>query len=183
MDGALLLPQVRPLQPGGRLAVLDPLDMVLHSAAHLFGEGEFDHGLRDLLDMDDLLLHFQASEPDFWLRLLARADALGLQVPLYHALVQVQRLFGTTPPPALAARVRALQPSAAARLLMGWALGQALQPMHPSCDTVASAAARFALYVRAHWIRMPAHLVLRHLLRKAWMRAFPNKDPDPTLTV
>jgi len=183
VNGALLLQRVRALPRGSRLAVLDPLDMVLHSAAHLFGEGEFDHGLRDLLDMDDLLLHFQISEPEFWPRLLQRAALLGLQVPLYHALAQVQRLFGTAPPPALAAAVQALQPNAVSRLAMGWALGQALQPMHPSCDTASTALARFGLYVRSHWIRMPAHLVVRHLLRKAWMRAFPPKDPDPTLTV
>ncbi|MES2714888.1 MAG: nucleotidyltransferase family protein [Pseudomonadota bacterium] len=183
VDGGLLLQHVRPLRPGSPLAVLQPLDMVLHSAAHLFGEGEFDHGLRDLLDMDDLLLHFQATEPDFWPRLLQRAAVLGLQVPLYHALMQVQRLFGTTPPPAVAAAVQALQPNAVARLAMGWALGQALQPMHPSCDTASTAVARFALYVRSHWIRMPAHLVLRHLLRKAWMQAFPPKDANPTLSV
>lgn len=183
VDGALLLSRVRPLQPGGRLAVLDPLDMVLHSAAHLFGEGEFDHGLRDLLDMDDLLLHFQATESDFWPRLLARATELGLQVPLYHALVQVQRLFGTQPPAAEAARVQALQPNILSRLAMGWALNLALRPVHPSCDTLASAVARFALYVRSHWIRMPFHLVVHHLMRKAWMRVFPPKDANPTLTV
>ena len=186
VDGARLLPRVQPLPPGlvaGRVAVLDLPDMVLHSAAHLFGEGEFDHGLRDLLDMDDLLLHGEASLPGFWALLMDRADALGLQVPLYHALAQVRRLFGTAPPPDLAARARALQPNAAARLSMGWALEQALRPMHPSCDTPASAVARFALYVRSHWIRMPAHLVLVHLVRKAWMRAFPPKDPNPTLTV
>ena len=183
VDGALLLAQCRPLRPGSRLAVLAPPDMVLHSAAHLFGEGEFDHGLRDLLDLDDLLLHFQATEPDFWPCLLARARELGLQVPLYHALVQVQRLFGTMPPPPVAAALRSLQPNALARWAMGWALGRALQPIHPACASPATSLARLALYVRSHWIRMPAHLVIRHLARKAWMRWFPPKDPDPTLSV
>jgi hypothetical protein len=183
VDGRLLLQQLRPMQPGSRLSVLCPLDMVLHSAAHLFGEGEFDHGLRDLLDMDDLLLHFQHTEADFWPALLARAQVLGLQVPLYHALVQVQRLFGTAPPPEAAVALQSLQPNALARRAMGWALGRALQPMHPACASAASDFARFALYVRSHWLRMPAHLVLRHLLRKAWMHRFPPKDKPPTLTV
>jgi len=183
VDGALLLQQVRPLHLGDRVTVLGPLDMVLHSAAHLFGEGEFDHGLRDLLDMDDLLRHFQVTEPEFWPQLLARSQELGLQVPLYHALVQVHRLFGTLPPAPLAAAFQSLQPNAVSRRAMGWALGRALQPIHPACASVETSLARFALYVRSHWLRMPAHLVIRHLARKAWMRWFPPKDPDPTLTV
>ncbi len=182
VDGALLLMASRPLHPGSEVAVLGPLDMVLHSAVHLFGEGEFDHGLRDLLDMDDLLLHFQASEPDFWPRLMERARELGLQVPLHHALVQVQRLFGTAPPAEVAAVLQSLQPNVLARHAMGWALARALQPMHPACDNTATALARFALYVRSHWLRMPGHLVLRHLLRKAWMRWFPPEESNPTLT-
>jgi len=32
--------------------------------------------------------------------------------------------------------------------------------------------ARWLLYVRGHALRMPLHLVLPHLLRKAWLRHF-----------
>ena len=183
VDGRLLLQQAQPLSPGSRVMVLSPVDRVLHSAAHLFQEGEFDHGLRDLLDMDDLLLHGAQIQSDFWPQLFGRAAQLQLQVPLHHALVQVQRLFGTTPPPEQAAAVQALQPSGLARAAMGWALAQALRPMHPSCDGPGTATARFVLYVRSHWLRMPLHLALMHLTRKAWMRMFPPKDPNPTLTV
>ena len=182
VDGQRLLARIRPLGSSGKLFVLDPADMVLHSAAHLFQSGDFDHGLRDLLDLDALLLHFAATEPQFWAGLLARADALGLQVPLHHALHQVQRLFGTAPPPALAAAVRALQPGALSHGVMGWLLALALRPMHPSCELPLSSLARGLLYVRSHWLRMPLRLVVPHLIRKAWMRTFPAKDPNPTIT-
>ena len=35
--------------------MLAPHDLVLHSAVHLFSEGETDHGLRNLLDLHRLL--------------------------------------------------------------------------------------------------------------------------------
>lgn len=182
VDGSRLLAHLRPLAGGGNLYILQPVDMVLHSAVHLFQEGEFDHGLRDLLDLDELLLHFGQVEPDFWPALFDRADELALQVPLYHALHHVQRLFGTAPPTALASRVKGLQPNALARTTMGWLLGRALRPMHPSCDLPFTGLARALLYLRAQWLRMPAHLLLPHLLRKAWMRVFPPEDPNPTIT-
>ncbi|MCK7493541.1 MAG: hypothetical protein MZW92_21045 [Comamonadaceae bacterium] len=47
---------------------------------------------------------------------------------------------------------------------------RALQPQHPSCERPGSAPARLALYLRSHWLRMPAGLLVRHLARKAWRR-------------
>ena len=191
VDGLALMSRIKPLESGdgkadssgsSKLFVLDPLDMVLHSAAHLFQEGEFDHGLRDLLDLDDLLRHFANVDTQFWPALLHRAAELRLQVPLYHALHHVQRLFGTAAPAALQARISALQPNALSRVVMGWLLGRALRPMHPSCEQPLTGLARAVLYLRAHWLRMPLHLLLPHLARKAWMRVFPADDPNPTIT-
>ena len=180
--GTTLLPRIRAVGDTGRLFVLDPLDMVLHSAVHLFQEGEFQHGLRDLLDLDDLLIHFAAIEAGFWPALLDRAAELGLQIPLHHALHHVRRLFGTATPAALDTRVRALQPNPVSRALMAWSLAHALQPMHPSCDRPATGFCRGLLYLRAQWLRMPVHLLVPHLIRKAWRRVFPPEDLHPTLT-
>ena len=180
--GLALLSGLRPVGDSARLFVLGPLDMVLHSAVHLFQEGEFQHGLRDLLDLDDLLIHFAATEDIFWPSLLDRATELGLQIPLHHALHHVRRLFGTAAPVALDARVRALQPNPLSRALMAWSLGHALQPMHPSCDRPATSFCRSLLYLRAQWLRMPAHLLIPHLIRKAWRRVFPPEDPHPSIT-
>lgn len=175
VDGNKLLARIVPLdgQPG--LYVLAPADMVLHSAVHLFQEGEFDHGLRDLLDLNDLLLHF-GQTPGFWDELLVRAADLGLQIPLFHALFHIQRLLGTTAPNHLRDQVAQLGPNALSRALMAWMLGLALQPIHPSCNTRWTPLARWLLYVRSHALRMPLHLVVPHLLRKAWMRRFPEKS-------
>jgi hypothetical protein len=58
---------------------------------------------------------------------------------------------------------------------MAWLLAIALRPNHPSCDGPWTPLARWLLYVRAHWLRMPLRLLLPHLLRKAWERRLPTK--------
>ena len=148
--------------------------MVLHSATHLFQEGEFHHGLRDLLDLRDLLVGFSRAA-GFWPVLFDRAEALRLQVPLHHALVHLQRLFGFAPPADMQARVRSLAPAWLPRQALAWLLGRALLPPHPSCDAPLVDLARWMLYVRSHLLRMPPHLALPHLARKAWMRSFPDE--------
>src|SRR6516164_6797789 len=76
-DPALLLADAVET-PLSDVFVLAPPDMVLHSACHLFHEGELDNGLRDLIDLDGLLRHF-GNDPAFWDRLGARAQALHLE--------------------------------------------------------------------------------------------------------
>jgi len=179
VDGARLLERIRPIEEGSLFFVLAPEDMVLHSAVHLFQEGEFDRGLRDLLDLRDLLKHFEKSEPDFWRTLVQRAKELGLQVPLHHALFHVQRLFGIAPPPGMAQEVDGLRSHSLGRRMMAGLLDIALRPNHPSCDTRWTGLARWLLYVRSHYLRMPLPLVLTHLARKAWMQRFPKQEPKP----
>lgn len=174
VDASSLLERSTPLCDDSRLRVLAPADMVLHSAVHLFQEGEFDHGLRDLLDLNDLLLHF-GRQSSFWPDLLRRARALGLEVPLSHALIHLRRLFGTVPPDALAEEVASMNPHRLTRAVMSSLLSTALRPDHPSCDGSFTPVARWLLYVRAHYLRMPLHRVIPHLVRKAYMRRFPAK--------
>jgi hypothetical protein len=163
-DPAKLLADSRRVR--GRVRVLEPVDMFLHSATHLFHEGDFDHGFRDLLDLRDLLERF-AVEQAFAPRLARRAREFGLQRVVHHALHCVRRFWGPRWVPDLAADdtlTRAMQ-----RVLQEL-FDRALAPMHPSCDDALSAPSRFALYVRGHWLRMPPRLLLPHLARKAVMR-------------
>ena len=176
VDGAELLQHIQAVDAQGDLFVLNPPDMVLHSAVHLFQEGEFGHGLRDLLDLKDLLEHFQL-QADFWPELFARANELKLQIPLFHTLFHIHRLFGVAVPAQWTQQVAELAPFAPARLAMAWLLGLALRPDHPSCNTRWTGLARWLLYLRSHFLRMPLHLVVPHLLRKAYMGYFPAKNP------
>ncbi|HEX8613368.1 MAG TPA: nucleotidyltransferase family protein [Telluria sp.] len=171
---AVTLPPA-PGQPVGQppLQVLAPADMVLHSAVHLFYDGEFDHGLRDLLDLHRLLTRFGAT-PGFWDGLGARAAELELGRPLFYALRYCARLLHTAVPDAVQAAVRAAGPGAALLALMDALFLRALLPNHRSCADRFSAGARFLLYIRGNWLRMPPMLLTRHLFHKAFIS--PSKD-------
>lgn len=174
VDAAKLFDRIVAVDEERKLFVLAPCDMVLHSAVHLFQEGEFSHGLRDLLDLNDLLLHF-GKDPEFWPVLFARTQELALGVPLFHALHHTRRLFGVDAPENLRREWDALQPNWVTRRLMSSLLNIALKPQHPSCDQPFGDFARWLLYLRSHYLRMPSHLVIAHLTRKACMRYFPDK--------
>jgi hypothetical protein len=148
------------------VAVLAPADMVLHSAVHLFSDGEFHHGLRDLLDIHRLLVHFGRT-PGFWDALAPRARALELERPLFYALRYCARLFGTPVPAATFAAAAPGQPNRLLLALMDQLFGRALLPAHPSCADGFSAAAAAVLYMRGNWLRMPPLLLTRHLFHKA----------------
>ncbi len=142
-------------------------DRVLHSATHLFHEGEWARGLRDLADID-LLLRHGLIHPNGWDALLDRAETLRLQDPLAFALRYARRLLDTPVPDEVLYR--------SSRHLNQWLwpwrdalfLGGLLSA-HPSCRPAYAGLAEFLLYLRSHALRMPLHLLLPHLLHKAWI--------------
>jgi hypothetical protein len=155
------------------LRVLAPATMFLHSAAHLFHEGELDNGLRDLFDLDALLRDF-GRDPAFWTALVPRARVLGLGGPLFHALRYTTQLLGTPVPADVLQAAAADAP--AHQGLLDACYTRALMPVHASCDDAFTGLARTGLYVRSHWLRMPVGLLARHLARKAWLRLQPPAE-------
>ncbi|CAL1241659.1 nucleotidyltransferase domain-containing protein [Candidatus Methylocalor cossyra] len=165
VDPAPLLAAAVPLA-GSRFWVPGPADMVLHSALHLFYGGEFDHGLRDLSDLDLLMREFGARDPGFWPALVDRATALGLGRPLAYALRYTQRLFRTPVPEPIVARADRLGPPKPLRRVMDALFETALTPRNPAAVEGASAQARRLLWIRSHWLKMPPGLLLSHALHK-----------------
>jgi hypothetical protein len=176
-DPARLRAAARPLPGHPGLYVLAPADMVLHSAVHLFYEGEFNHGLRDLFDLHRLLLHF-AAQPGFWDELPARARELGLERPLFYALRYCGGLLHTPVPAATLAAAGAGRPNRLLLALMDQLFGRALLPDHASCSDWFSASARFLLYIRGNWLRMPPLMLSRHLFHKAFLSPRPAQRAD-----
>lgn len=164
----LILATATPLAAFPRFSIPSRADQVLHSATHLFHEGEWQHGLRDLVDLDALLRAYAAG-PGFWDQLLQRAAALNLGRPLYHALHCAERILATPVPADVLARCPAA-PSPPVRALMDRLFTAAFATAHHSMRLPLSGPAEFVLYVRSHWLRMPPHLLLPHLLRKSWKR-------------
>jgi hypothetical protein len=167
-DSALLLEAALPVDGAPGITVLAPHDMVLHSAVHLFNDGEFDNGLRDLVDLHRLLTHF-GQTPSFWNGLVPRAMQLQLARPLFYALRYTRKLLDTPVPKAVMAAAEAGRPDKAMLALMDRLFLRALVPDHASCTDAFTAAAKEMLYVRANWLRMPPLLLARHLFHKAFI--------------
>ncbi len=148
--------------------VLAPVDMVLHSAAHLFHEAELHNGLRDLVDIDSLINHF-STLPAFWPELVERAEELELSRPLFYALRYCALILQTEIPAEAMRAAESGRPSRHMLTLMDALFTRALMPVHPSCSDRFTGTARRMLFVRANWLRMPPLLLARHLFHKAFI--------------
>lgn len=159
---APLFKDALPLPGDPLFCVFSPTDMVLHSATHLFHEGEFPHGLRDIVDLDALLRCF-GETPGFWDDMAGRALALNLTRPLFYALRYTRQVLDT-PVPAKVGEID--RPRFIG--FMDSLFERALGPDHSSCEDAFTPWARGFLYVRGHWLRMPLHLLIPHLVRKTF---------------
>lgn len=151
--------------------VLAAEDRILHSATHLFHDGELPHGLRDLTDLD-LLLRDAAVDRDFWPRLVARADELQLGRSLFYALRYLRFFLDTPVPDSVTATLDTAAPNRTTLMLMDSIFTRALAPEHASCADAFTPTARLAAFVRAHWLRMPVHLLIPHLFHKAFISPY-----------
>jgi hypothetical protein len=154
--------------------VLAPEDRVLHSAAHLFHEGEFSYGFRDLSDLD-LLLKEYSRQSDFWQTLIERASELNQQIPLYYALRYTHLILRTPIPDSVLAVSEKISTSRSKQKLMDTLFLRALMPDHESCNDRWTGLARWLLFIRSHWLKMPFYLLAMHLTRKAYKRVI-RKD-------
>lgn len=151
----------------GKTKILEPIDMVLHCAINLFQNNELADDLRDLFDLHSALLTFSQTIPEFWSALIARGNQLGLGKPLFYGLY-FSRLILQTPIPAGLENQLDQRPGVVARISMGLLVPAALFPLHPDAASGYARLARFFLYVRSHWIRMPPHILLVHLVCKSY---------------
>ena len=173
-----LIAAARPLASEPLLQVLAPADMVLHSMVHLLHNEEMGRGLRDLSDLDLLLRHF-AGTPGFWDQLVARAAELGLERVLYYGLNEGQALLHTPVPPGTLQAIALHAPPPPLRRLMHELWQHALGPQHASATDAFTPLALGAVVLRAHWLRMPAGLLFRHMLVKGWRRLTEKGQQSP----
>lgn len=158
-------------------------DLVLHSMTHLMFDSELADALRELVDIDELLRHFSAQDSLFWQRLWERAERLDLARPAFYALRYAHALLGTPIPESVLQRSWRGAPPSPVVWLMDRLVPRALYPQHPDAPSRAAAAARFWLYVRSLWIRMPPLLLARHLSYKfylRWIRRAPRESQPTT---
>lgn len=159
---------LRRLQPSmwSPWQVLQPVDQVLHSAAHLFLDSELRGRVRDLVDLDGLLRHF-GPESQFWSSLTERAGELGLVEPLALACHFCVRWLDTPIPETVQAAVRHLGPKRGRRTWLLPLLELVLTPADP--DDVprwTTDAAAAVLLARYHRHRLPVRMLVPHLWHK-----------------
>ncbi len=166
-DSELLFQRIVPVNRGQTVFRLSDEDMLLHSMSHLFFDGEFKRGFRDIEDIRSLLLGYAESE-GAWSELVNRALVLGLSYPCCYALVFCREWFGVDVPVSSISQLRKY--ASLGRLRYQWMrylFSQALLPIHPSTSSLQNTIARYFLYIRSHFLRMPVRLLIPHLLYKA----------------
>ncbi len=135
-------------------------DLVLHLCVHMFHDGELNNALRELLDLDGLLRTFGADDA-YWDRLLDRAQALGLQRPLYYGVACSRRLLETPVPRPVLGRLERFAPVWPAPMMALMCRG--ILPETFDQRSLRRTLAINFLYWRSHWLRMPPAMLVKHL--------------------
>ncbi len=132
------------------LAVFTPADMVCHSAAHLFADGDLAGGLRNLWDIYCLLMEFSRGSDSFHAELQSRAQHHQLEPAVSRAIRLTGHLYGDSKaPPNITDRFYIRRLTA-----------------RNGCGQQTRKFTRFAFYVRSHLLRMPPMMLAKHLWTK-----------------
>ena len=169
VDADRLFQRLRPCRWPGYM-VLQPVDQVLHSAAHLFFDSEIRDRVRDLVDLDGLLRAFSPS-PRFWDELTTRSAELGLAEPLALAAHFCSLWMATPIPTDARERIRSAGPSSTRRAWLHPLLSTLLRPVEPDARPSPLQAMAAPLFLARHHLwRLPVPLLLPHLWHKAVAR-------------
>lgn len=174
-DPRKLIAAANRLEDKNDLKVLAPVDMVLHSATHLFHDGELENGLRDLVDLDSLLRHFSEADDGFWEKLIRRAMDMDLIRPFFYTLRYTEHILGTPIPEFVKDKAQQTEPNGGLVWLMDHLFLRGLKPDHPSCRDCFTGIAQGILYIRSHYLRMPFHLLIPHLFHKTFITPYKER--------
>lgn len=137
------------------LHVMAPADMLLHSIAHMFADGDLAGGLRNLWDINLLVRQFAEADEGFWTELEGRAKIHDLVPEMERALRLAARLYHTPVHKYRSEKARFVDYLYVRRLLARDGYGRETRK-----------AIRLAFYIRSHWLRMPPLMLARHLWTK-----------------
>lgn len=166
-DPRQLIARATPLPGLPAIHVPAAEDLLAHSLTHLMHEGELHNGLRDLHDVDEMVGRF-SPRAGFWSGFAGAVTGNDLARPVGLGLQLARSVFGTPVPAGLVEQLLGGPPPRWLEPLYLRALGQraAWRP-----------AAQELVYIRAHALRMPWRLLLRHLAIKSWRRLQPQPGP------
>lgn len=162
-----------------QIKVLSNEEIIIHSSIHLFTEGEFTNGLRDLSDLDMLIREFLLTDDNFLNKLIIKAKELELFDYVWLTMRYTSFVFNT--PTNTNDLLDTTRKSSIKTLMLDFCYLNVFQPNHSSCKNWKTPIAKFLLYWRGHLLRMPLRLLIPHLTRKSWMALKDTftKEKDP----
>jgi hypothetical protein len=144
-------------------------DRIIHSMCHLFLEGEFSKGMRDMTDLDLLIRQYGDNDSLFFERLTDRAIAVGAGKIIFYALRYLNEYLGTQVDSNITGKLLKYRPSKRKLRLMDRLFGNVLFNPLALDNSMSNQLSHGLMFIRAHWLRMPLHLLIPHLLRKAFV--------------
>ena len=152
------------------LRVLSPPDMVLHSTVHLFND-EVERRRCGICSTCTTCSATSAQRPGFWDELLARARvARHCAGRCTTCFAMSRRVLGTPVPPERRAAAAAGAPGPVVNAVMDRLFAYRFACDPPGKTRAGAGLAIWLLYLRAHWLRMPPLMLVRHLSIKAVRR-------------
>ena len=149
------------VRPG--IFVLSEADRVIHCALHLLQEGDPGKVIRDLYDLH-LLLRQHHNSADRLEALCQRAQALKVAAQIGVAIGAAHALFVNAP---------------VVNTRTGWLQACLVRAGMDAngTTTLTGDAAGLALMAYAHWMKMPVHILLPHLVHKSRAHMTFGKNP------
>jgi len=163
-----------------RLSVLSPQALILHSATHLFHEGEFDKGIRDLIDLE-LLFQQYFQEKHTFKDLISLAKTTGLVKELFYATRYVKIVLTLELTQDEWTQMNQFSPKKSKLAFLDFCFLSIFTPNHSSCMTWKKSLATFLLYWRGHLLRMPLKLLIPHLIKKSFMQIRDNLKKEQVI--
>lgn len=154
-------------------------DLFIHSATHLFSEGEFTRVLRDLLDLVELLKTLNEKDP-LLKNLQQRADNFNLRRDVAMALFFCTSIANVELATEIHHFIERFRPKGLRWWGLKWAYNRMFFRPTISNQTLPDKTAGVVLFLRSHLIKMPLYLLIPHLLWKCYKMAINNNSTTET---
>ncbi|GAA0857943.1 nucleotidyltransferase family protein [Aliiglaciecola litoralis] len=163
--------------------VLDPASTVMHSIIHMFANEDSSSWTRDLLDITLLVDEFQDS--GFWQQLIHLAKQTKFEFEFISCLHALAHYSAIEFPIEVANYMKQRNLTGSDRWLVENVIIPAIAPEHDHVVTKRIAFAKMMVYLRGHWIKMPAAILCKHFAVKTFLslrdKLFGKHHFDPKL--
>ena len=141
--------------------------LVMHSAVHLFHEGEFDKGLRDLIDIKTMIETFSKSNDNFLAELIKTAQYHNFEREIYLAIKYIDLVLNGRFMQSKGIKALFINSQKWDSSLLDFCFVSVFQPYHSNCQSWKKSLAEFLLLWRGHFLRMPITQLIPHLIKKS----------------